>query len=348
MQWQIAPASDARTWHRALEPFPAADVFFLPEYHRVYETHGDGAALAFIGAEGRERLFYPFFLRPITAVAGRALPERAFDVETARGQSGPLATTSDPAFLARAWAAYSEWCRESKVVAEFTRFHMYLATHKYAHPDCMVIRHAESVVVDLDRSGDALWASYPSVQRNMVRKALSQGLACEEVPLAEGLPAFRKLYEATMSRVGTGARANYSDAFFEALAVHLGDRVKLWAVSRHGHVISAALFLISQRRIYYDLAGSDAEERGGAPNNLLLHTVAGWGQARGFTSLFLGDGSGNPRLMRFKASLSHGRLTQYIGRRIQDRNTYDGLCRSWMKAKGVTELPAVTFPYRIV
>ena len=52
--------------------------------------------------------------------------------------------------------------------------------------------------------------------------------------------------------------------------------------------------------------------------------------------------------MRFKASVSNDRLTQYIGRRVHNRKTYDDLCRRWLRAKGgATRLPAVTFPYRV-
>jgi hypothetical protein len=96
------------------------------------------------------------------------------------------------------------------------------------------------------------------------------------------------------------------------------------------------------------VAASDVEHRGIAPNNLLSHTVAGWGRSNGFTSLFLGDVSGSPDLMRFKASVSSGRLPQHIGRRVHDRLMFDRLCQRWLQAKGVgTPLPGVTFPYRV-
>jgi len=52
--------------------------------------------------------------------------------------------------------------------------------------------------------------------------------------------------------------------------------------------------------------------------------------------------------MRFKASVSNGRLPQQIGRRVHDRLMLDRLCQRWLQAKGVgTSLPGVTFPYRV-
>jgi CelD/BcsL family acetyltransferase involved in cellulose biosynthesis len=348
MRWRVARATDASAWHQALQRVPATDVFFSPEYHQVYEVHGDGTAYAFIAEDGDDLLFHPFFVRPITAIAGEPITERLSDVETVRGQGGPVATTRDLDFLRRAWATYSRWCTETGVVAEFTRFHMYLDNRAYAHPDCAIIRHAQSVAVSLVGSEESLWASYPSVHRNMVRKALKHGLECHEVPWTDGIAAFTKLYEGTMRRVGAADRAYYSDAFFGALHARLGDSVRLWGVYGHGRIVAAALFLLSRDRIFYDLAASDAQHRGVAPNNLLLHTVAGWGRSNGFTSLFLGDGSGNPDLMRFKASASNDRLTQHIGRRVHDRQAFDRLSQRWLRAKGnETRLPAVAFPYRV-
>lgn len=347
MRWQVAPPSNGSAWRRALDHLPQADIFFTPEYHRVYESVGTGCAMAFIAEDGGELLFYPFLLRPIEAVADASLDLTYYDIETVRGQSGPLATSDNAEFLRRAWHAYSEWCRETRVVAEFTRFHLYLDNYRYAHPACNVKRHAESVALDLDRSEEALWDAYPSVQRNMVRKAIKHGLQCRELSLPEGLPAFKQLYRETMQRVGAAQSAFYSESFFAAMSSELGGQVRLWGAYERERIVAAALFLVSRGRIFYDLAGSDARNREAAPNNLLLHTVAQWGRAHGCSSLFLGDGSGNPSLMRFKASVSRERLPQYIGRVVHDKPSYEALNSLWMSRKQPAALPKITFPYRL-
>lgn len=347
MKWRMLRTGDAADWNRVLSLFPRSDIYFLPAYHRVYELNGDGTAYAFVAEDGDRRLFYPFFLRTIEKVGVERIEGTWMDVETVRGHNGPLCTTDDRLFLDKAWGEYFAWCDEHHVVAEFTRFNLYMDNQRHIHPSWTVIRHGEAVVLNLEGTEDDLSARYLSVQRNMVRKALSKGLVCEEVPPADGLNEFRRLYTETMDRVKALPAAYYSDAYFQALCTDLGGMVKLWTVRDRDRIVAAAMFLLYGDHIYYHLAGSDASQRGSAPNNLLLHTVALWGWKNGYRSFFLGGGGGNKGIFDFKASLSRERLGQYIGRRIHNKEAYDMLCAQWMRQKGVSELPNYTFPYRM-
>src|SRR5262249_41253387 len=95
MRWHVSPASDSPAsrppappaGRRALGRLPQADIFFTPEYHRVYEGLGSGRAMAFTAEDDGELLFYPFLLRPIDAVAEESLQRPYYDIETVRGQS---------------------------------------------------------------------------------------------------------------------------------------------------------------------------------------------------------------------------------------------------------------------
>ena len=350
MKWWVLSTQESEGWYNALERLPQTDIYFLPEYHRAYELNGDGMAYAFAAEEGDHVLFYPFFVRPIERVGFEPVPEPWYDIETVYGYSGPLCTTTDTAFLAGAWATFAAWCREKCIVAEFIRFNPLIDNYRYVDNPCRVVLDRETVAVNLKCSEEDLWTSYPSVQRNMVRKALRKGLVCEEVSAIEGLNAFRHLYDDTMDGIGAHHYYYFSDAYFNYVRHALSEKVKLFVVRDEDQVVAAALFLLHGDRIHYHLAGSDVRYREAAPNNLLLHTVAQWGRERGFRWLHLGGGrTANPDdgLFRFKASISRLRLPFYIGKRVHNQDAYERLCAEWMRQKGVTKKPSYFLLYRL-
>ena len=350
MKWRVLSSQQPNEWHDILGLLPPADTYFLPEYHRAYELNGEGLARAFVAQEGDSVLFYPFLVRPIEMVGTEPVPELCYDIETVYGYSGPLCSATDPEFLVDAWKAFASWCQEERIVAEFIRFHPLIENHRTVDGSCNVTWDRDTVAVRLDCSEDDLWASYPQVQRNMVRKALSQGLTCEEVSPVNDLKVFKELYQSTMDRVEAQHRYYFCDSYFEHLINGLGDKVRLFAVCDGDHAVAAALFLRHGDQLHYHLAGNDVHYSAAAPSNLLLHTVARWGQQQGLRWLHLGGGrtaDTNDGLFRFKASISQLRFPFYIGRRIHDNQTYEALCAQWMRQRSMTQRPSYFLLYRL-
>jgi hypothetical protein len=351
MNSRLLTPQEPDSWKEVLGHFADADVYDLPEYHRAHELHGDGSAYAFVATEGRDTLFHPFLARRIVAPGlGEEGGERLHDLETVYGYAGPLATTREPAFLSQAWEAFSRWCRELRVVAEFIRFNPLSQNQQFVDASCQLVRDRQTVLLDLEGTEEALWGRYPSVQRNMVRKAIKRGLICDEGTVEGGLGEFQRLYRQTMVRVGAKAYYDFQDAYYRALAQGLGPRLRLFRVREKERVVASALFLVFGDRLHYHLAGSDAEYREAAPNNLLLHTVALWGQRQGLRRFHLGGGlSSDPNdpLLRFKTSLSMGRLDYCTGRRIHDAHAYEALCSAWMRRTGAAERPGYFLLYRL-
>ncbi|MEM7355795.1 MAG: peptidoglycan bridge formation glycyltransferase FemA/FemB family protein, partial [Acidobacteriota bacterium] len=229
-------------WHRILHRLPAHDAYFLPEYHLAYERNGDGAATAFAAEEGGEILFHPFLVRPITRVGKTATTEGWSDIETVYGYSGPLATTTDPEFLRSSWSAFSDWCSEQRIVAEFIRFHPIADTTRFADASIRITRQRETVVLDLESTEEALWQSYPSRQRNMVRKARKRGLVGRRANLVADLETFHKLYRSTVERLQADRYYRFSRAYFSTLTHDEKNHVHLFEVRDDARVAAAALF----------------------------------------------------------------------------------------------------------
>jgi hypothetical protein len=346
----VVRAADGLVWQRALDRFEHNDVYFLPEYHMCCERNGDGTALAFVAEQQAECLFYPFFLRPIRRVGSELVPRPAFDLETVYGYTGPLSTTTAPEFLAEAWQRFEAWCRDQYVVAEFLRFNPFLVNHVWAGPNCLVSLDRQTAAIRLRGSEAELWSRYPSVQRNMVRKALSKGLTCGEVPLDQGLPSFQALYAASLERLHANAYYSFSPDYFACLSEELMPRMKLFFVRHDDQVAAAALFLIDNVRIHYHLAANNPEYGGWAANNLMLHTVALWACQAGCEWLHLGGGrtaADDDSLFRFKAGISTDQLDFRIGRRVHNQVAYKALCSTWMRQSQAIRRPDYFLLYRM-
>ena len=350
MKTAVIQAADAARWQEALGRFVDGDIYFLPAYHRAYELNGDGTALAFCAEEGANCLFYPFMLRSIERVGSERVTEPYCDLETVYGYSGPLSTTNEPEFLALAWQAFTQWCRDQRVVAEFIRFNPFLASQHWAAPESQVILDRQTVVVRLDGTEADLWSAYPPVQRRNIRKALRSGLIAEAVPVEQGLGTFQILYASTMDRLGSTAYYYFSPAYFASWGQQLAQHTKLLVVRQGDQWAAAGLYLLYGDRIHYHLGASDGRYRDSAANNLLHHAVARWGQAAGYRWLHLGGGrtpDPGDSLLRFKASFSNARLDFYVGRRVHDPSTYADLCAAWTRQVSAQRRPNYFLLYRL-
>jgi hypothetical protein len=209
-------AADGNQWRALLQRAQAADVYFLPGYHRRYGIMGVDCR-AYAASDGGDHQFYPVLLRPGGRIGLLDAPQGWDDIETVYGYSGPVATTTAPAFLEQAWQGFDHWCGEHAVVCEFLRFNPILGSERFAAPQVEVSLNRETVEIRLDGGEEGLWQGYDSTQRNRVRKAIKRGLTCEETSLDDGLAAFRDLYESTMRRTGAGGFYFFPDRYYRDL-----------------------------------------------------------------------------------------------------------------------------------
>lgn len=95
---QIISADEKKQWHDQLSFFASkglGDICFLPEYVNLY-AKGNSVAEAFIYEEGGERFFFPYLKSRVNEAFSQ---NELYDLETAYGYGGPLATTEEKSFF---------------------------------------------------------------------------------------------------------------------------------------------------------------------------------------------------------------------------------------------------------
>jgi hypothetical protein len=291
-----------------------------PDYVESDASRSPALQPAYWRYEEAESFWYHgFHLTPLPGVEG-------FDIQSPYGYGGPLANSSDPHFLARAWQAYEETARAAGVAAEFIRFHPLADNTRFYGG--RIEANRETVWVNLQ--ADDLLAEYQPRVRSAIRKADLAGVEFAWFGSGFITPRFAEFYRCGMAAIGASPFYSFGDAYFEALAAW--PAVRLGVCSLNGVWLAAGLFLHHGDCVEYHLAASSGAGRQYNASNLLLHRVASSAKAEGYGRLYLGggtDGSRNNSLYFFKSGYSKCRATFSVGTFCHDGVRYEELKRRW-------------------
>jgi hypothetical protein len=281
---------------------------------------------AFFVFESHRNIFYH-------AVHISPIPGTSFhDLQSPYGYGGPLATTNDTIFLARAWEAYLEWCEKRRIIVEFVRFHPLLRNWQLYLGETQENR--ETVWIDLKIQ--SLLASYHSLRRRQVYRAQRNRLLLTWGSKEKFLDHFIPLYEQMLERKRSSRFYWFPHSYYEAL---LRYDCSTCAICWHGLVPAAAAIFLRQGCILeYHLGASSPEGQELGAMTLLLHEAALFGQRDGFGVFHLGGGTDTSQedpLLFFKAGFSDYRGRFRIGKYIHDPEAYNQLRVDWQNRYGI-------------
>ena len=319
-QLRIFSLLEASEWDGVVQSFSNYDVYYLSCYVKAFQLHGDGEPLLFYyeGGDG---------LRGINVVMKRdiaraphfvgKLPEgQYFDFATPYGYGGWLLEGSGAAD--HLFSAYEEWCRANGIISEFVRFHPVLENHKQCQGQYEVVRLGNTIVMDVS-SDTTIWANISSKNRNVIRKALKNGVHIYNGRSPQLFDTFRTIYNATMDKDHAADYYYFEPGFYQSILNDLPYNAQIFYAEHEGKIIAASIMLCANGRMNYHLSGSVREYQNLAPTNLLLYEAALWGWTHGYKTLHLGGGvgAGEDSLFAFKKAFNRGEpLPYYIGKKV--------------------------------
>ena len=290
------------------------DVHHLPAYVRLDARRTGGTPVAVRYDEAGRVLLLPLLLR---AVPGG---DRC-DAVTPYGCSGPVADTGDSGFWRRAVRATTGLLGTHGVVTALVRLHPLLPPPAGALTGAgTVVRHGETVSIDLTLSADDLRRQASRSHRNQIGVARRAGttVVVDDAKLDDA-------WIATLRR--DGGASSFPPAWFRRLRAGLGDRVHLAvALSPAGEVLGGNLFSAYAGMMHTHLRSlRDGDAR--HADALLYHEVRQWGRDRGNRVYHLGGGAGGSAdsLFRYKAAIAAGRHDWRTWRVVTDRRAFEKL-----------------------
>lgn len=355
MEFSVLRASvseDREQWWAAFNHVPAErqDIYFLPDF-MLLNGCVEGMEACCAVCKDRDAIFlYPFLKSRVPVGENSGSSEALFDIDTSYGYGGPLvnAPGEDPEFLRAAWASFADWCAMERVVSEFVRFHPLLDNIRWfpstigfnpqfdnhlCQTEIMDVLYIRDIVFIDTRPDSDIWKDITGKCRNMIRKAIKNGITTSELDVNEHLDDFIRLYYMALDRNHASKSHYYDKAYFINYFKTFKDNAKLFGAFYEGKLVVANMIITFNKIIHYHLSGADKEYMHLAPNNLLLYEMAKWGQANGFEIFNLGGGNGVTRnsrdyLQTFKNSFTHNNFKHYyIAKIVHDDDKYRALIK---------------------
>ena len=321
---QVYAINKPTVWNGIVRSFPNYDVYYLSEYVKAFQIHGDGEPQLLYYEAEELRAIYVYMKRK-TAI------ENYYDSITPYGYGGVLFEGVASLDNLNAFRkAYVEKMLEEGIVDNFVRYHPVLANAIPMKEVSTVIDLGKTVAFDLS-SPNVIWENIISKNRNMIRKAEKNGIEIHHGKGLELFDDFKRIYNATMEKDHAEEYYFFGDAFYESIYRDLHDNYEMFYAVLNGKIIAISIMLFANRQMHYHLSGAMMEYRNLAPSNLLLYKAALWGSEQGFKTFHLGGGvgSGEDSLYKFKAAFNRNSNYQFsIGKEIFNQEKYDELVKA--------------------
>ena len=314
-------------WDTVVRSFKEYDVYWLSSYLKAFKIHGDGEPLLFYYEGNNIRGINAVMKRDIAKdikFAGKIPVGQYFDFATPYGYGGWVIEGENTETL---FDVYLKWLKANEIISEFVRFHPMIKNHGKNNVFYEIIQLGEVVHMDLD-TPELIWENITSKNRNMIRKAIKNGVVIYNGRFPEIFERFRTIYNGTMDKDNAEEYYYFGSDFYKSVLEDLPQNAQVFWAEKDGLTIAASIMLATNGRMNYHLSGSVREYSSLAPTNLLLYEAALWGCANGYKTLYLGGGvgSGEDSLFKFKRAFYKCDLNHfYIGKRIYDQEKYDDL-----------------------
>lgn len=320
---------EKQKWNTIVQQFNNWDIYYLNEYARALQIHGDGIPFLIVHEEGENKIAYVVLQQDISVLpyfTGNIASNQYFDWTTPYGYGGPLIQGDITEDWMRDFVdKLTLWCKQHKIITQFLRFHPLLNNQQEMTFVSDVISQKKVVYIDTT-SKEIIWKNMTPNNRNMVRKAEKNEISIFH-DTGQYLDVFLEIYEGTMRMHDASDYYLFPKEYFKYLIEEMNENVVFFYAKYQEKIISASMFFYNEKFMHYHLSGTLPEYRKLASANMLLTKAAEWAAEHGISMMHLGGGLRNEdSLLDFKKHFNrNGMLDFFIGRNIFDKQKYKEL-----------------------
>jgi hypothetical protein len=312
-------------------PVEQQDIYYTPDYYRLYEELGDGKARCFVFEEGKDVALYPFLLNSVNAL-GYNLDREYYDIQGAYGYNGVVASTDDNKFIKFFNSAFEEYCKNENIIAEFTRFNPLLRNQLFSKDYLQIIFDRRTIYLDLRNSFDKIFSSFQTTTRKQIKRATKRYNL--EVRLFENdisiVDDFINIYHDSMIRVQSNQYLYFNRSYFKLL---IKSTKNICFVAYHEKKpVACILAFYNSYYINGHLGGTLKDYLHMSPFSLLYTEMVKYGQKKGCRYLNVGGGATvnqDDSLLVFKMNFSKTSVDFFIGKRIINQHIYREVLKQW-------------------
>ena len=331
----------APEWDEALRR-TGHDMYHVPEYVVLDARLAGGTPTAFHFEQDGRHLLVPLILRDVPDSDLR-------DALSPYGYPAPVsdAEPGDTAFWKDACRTMVETLRAARVVTAFVRLHPLLAAPLSILDDYgTVVRHGETVSVDLTISVEEMCSQTRSDHRNHINRERRNGTKVVFDDWSR-LGEWVDVYHDNMRRVGAAPYYFFSREHLAALHEAVGDRMHLAVAIVDDEVVGGNTFF-EHDGIVQGYVSSTRRARNRYADELLYDEVRRWSKSRGNAIFHMGGGKGgaNDSLFSYKAGFSPNRHPFHTWRVVTDPAAYRRLVEERNPGADPADMSGTFPPYR--
>ena len=332
MNFKIITIDNKNEWDNTVKSFADYEVYYLSGYAYGFKVHGDGepVLLYFEDKDRKLRAMNVVMKREIADIGDFKNPKAAaglYDAATPYGYGGLVAEGNITEEFCK---EYSDFCAANNIVSEFVRFNPITDNQKTCSDMYDVVRLGETVYIDL-RDEDYVWNNFTGKNRNVIRKAIKEGVTIHHTDEPWIIDEFMEIYNSTMDRDEATDYYYFKKEYYESIVHELKGNYSFFYAMKDDKIIAVSIILFANNRMHYHLSASRREFQRFAPTNLMLFEACKFGIERGFSAFHLGGGVGSKEdgLYKFKKSFNKNENKQYcIGKKIYDIDKYNELIKN--------------------
>lgn len=331
--FKTIPISQYSEWDKVLKNFNNLDVYYLSEYVKAFQIHGDGEPILLQYTNGDYQAICVMMRRDIALdrlFYNSSLPHHEYyDLITPYGYGGFIFNSDKlPQYIIDHFNnELVVYLKNENYVSAFFRFHPIIKNALLHSQSVDIVSLGKTIAMDLT-TPELIWQNITSKNRNVIRKAEKSGIIIKHGKGIELLRQFKSIYDETMRHDNADDYYYFKDQFYLSISEDLINNYELFYAEYQNEIISIAIIIFEGNNMHYHLSGSKYEYRCYAPSNLLLYKAALWGYEQGYKIFHLGGGvgSGNDSLYKFKAAFNRNSDYQFaIGKLVINKELYSNL-----------------------
>lgn len=307
------------------------DIYFEPEYGRLYENGTDTLCEQFVYESGAGIVSSVFMKRRIAIETA----EVYYDLITPYGYGGPVITEiSDPRrkeeLVNGFMQAFSEYAKENRIVSEFVRFHPIIGNGLDFKDAYGSIYDRKTVGTNLTLD-DVIGTEFSKHKKKDIKRILNNPdirYEIEEEP--ESLADFLEVYYSTMDRDEADGYYYFGNDYFDRILAAFREHVVTCRVFYREKIIGMGVYFRYKKLLHAHLSGSLTEYMKYSPAYILKYAMAVYGHENGYSVIHYGGGTNaSPENGLYKFKKDFGKTTDfdfYIGKKVWNPEIYERLC----------------------
>ena len=322
---QVISNDDPLKWNKTVKSFKDHDVYYLAEYSKAFQIHGDGDSLLFHFDNGKIRAINVVMKRDIaldTNFKDKIPKDTYFDIITPYGYGGWIIENEpNKDNIEELSDCFISYCLENNIVSEFVRFHLFSKFLPFYYGETASITN--NIVRSLELSLDEILMDFEHKVRKNLKKGQRNELKIIVDHNAKHLDEFLNIYYTTMDRNNAKDSFFFKKEFFDNLN-SMEENTVYFHVLHEEKIISTELVLYGDENSYSFLGGTLKDYFPLRPNEFLKFEIIKWAKEKQLKKFVLGGGYGtDDGIFRYKKSFAPNGVREfYIGKKIFNNKAY--------------------------